>query len=288
MKRFCVLLAVAGVLSGCCRRAPVRVVDPFLGRTVVVPPATGAASIGPADPYYRNTPNSMTPPTPVPQITPGTPDTGTQPSKSGQTPGVSTPSEDFDYPGFSTPGTPLSDPYSPQTPATPLSFSARPTPSDSLGASRPPTRERVVRVLKPRPKTAAGSVGEQEGGFRLVSAIGEPGCVESAPPKGKPSVAAVEFTSQADYGHDADHTWLRGKLEHSQIDRQWKLRYIPIGETTDEFGGSVVLPDPTLLSGCERGDFIEVHGKIRKGDPPKGCSHSYEVARVERFRPGAE
>jgi len=267
MKRLFVLLAVAGVVSGCCRRAPVSVVDPFLGRTMIAPPGTGAA--GPADPYYRNTPSFMTPPRSVPQTTPGT---GTQPPASGQTPGDSSPNGDFSYPGFSAPGAGPSDPYPPQT----------------HGTSRPPTRERVVRVLEPRPKTAAGPPEQEEGGFRLVSAVEEPGRVESVPPKGDPSVVAAQFTSQANYGHDADYAWLRGKLEYSQIDLQWKLRYIPIGGTTDEFGGSVVLPDPAVISGCERGDFVEARGRIRKADPQRGYSPIYEVASVERFHPAVD
>ena len=96
-------------------------------------------------------------------------------------------------------------------------------------------------------------------------------------------VVAAKFTSTSDYGYDSDYRWVRGQLEYSQIDRQWKLRYIPIDGETDSFGGSVVLSDPALLSGCERGDFIEAHGKIADREVQKGYAPTYEVAQVKRL-----
>jgi len=146
----------------------------------------------------------------------------------------------------------------------------------------------VVRILEPRPKTASGSPVKEAGGFRLVSGTEEPEVVGKAAPKEDSPVVAAKYTSQANYGHAADYAWLRGRLEHSQVDGQWKLRYIPIGGTTDEYGGSVVLSDPAMLSGCERGDFIEVRGKMRKADLTKGRSPIYDIAGVERFHPTGE
>jgi hypothetical protein len=104
--------------------------------------------------------------------------------------------------------------------------------------------------------------------------------------------SAAEFTARENYGHDPDYRWLRGKLEYSQIDRRWKLRYIPIDGTaidgtTDDFGGSVVLPDEKRLAGCERGDFVEVRGQLGKKAPNSDFSPTYEVAEVKRLGPAA-
>lgn len=138
-----------------------------------------------------------------------------------------------------------------------------------------------------RPESASGP-----GGVRLVSGTEGPddsgevtaaGGSAGAPGDG---TAAAEFAPQGTYGHDPEYRWLRGKLEYSQIDRRWKLRYIPIDGATDEFGGSVVLPDPKLLAGCERGDFVEVRGKLGQRDEKKGFAPSYEAAEVKRLGQG--
>jgi hypothetical protein len=95
-------------------------------------------------------------------------------------------------------------------------------------------------------------------------------------------VASAGFTAPSDYGYDPDYRWVRGKLEYSQIDRKWKLRYIPIDGETDAFGGSVVLSDAAKLEGCQRGDFLLVRGKPADEEAPKGFAPVYEVAEVER------
>jgi hypothetical protein len=97
------------------------------------------------------------------------------------------------------------------------------------------------------------------------------------------STSAAESAPPANYGFDPEYRWLRGKLEYSQIDRQWKLRYIPIDGTTDEFGGSVILPDPKVLAGCERGDFIEVQGQLGQKTAKDSYAPPYEAAKVKRL-----
>jgi len=94
---------------------------------------------------------------------------------------------------------------------------------------------------------------------------------------------ATESGPPANYGHDPEYRWLRGKLEYSQIDRHWKLRYIPVDGTTDDFGGSVVLPDPKTLAGCERGDFIEVQGQLGQKTAKDTYAPSYQVSKVKRL-----
>jgi len=97
------------------------------------------------------------------------------------------------------------------------------------------------------------------------------------------STPAAESVPPANYGHDPEYRWLRGKLEYSQIDRHWKLRYIPVDGTTDDFGGSVILPDPKTLAGCERGDFIEVQGQLGQKTAKDSYAPSYQVAKVKRL-----
>jgi len=93
------------------------------------------------------------------------------------------------------------------------------------------------------------------------------------------------FSPRAPYGHDPEYRWLKGRLEYSQIDRRWKLRYIPIDGTTDEFGGSVILSSTSLLSGYERGQFVEVHGSLGRSaqDKTPGYAPEFEVQEIKRL-----
>ena len=135
-----------------------------------------------------------------------------------------------------------------------------------------------------RPESASG-----RSGVRLASGTEDPddsAAVKAAvgvSPATTGRTAAAEFAPRADYGYDPEYRWLRGKLEYSQIDRRWKLRYIPVDGTTDQFGGSVVLPDPKLLAGCERGDFVEVRGQVGQKTANSGYAPRYEVAEVKRL-----
>lgn len=72
----------------------------------------------------------------------------------------------------------------------------------------------------------------------------------------------VETIDPALYGYAPDYAWLRGRLEYSPTMRQWKLRYIPIDGTTDQFGGSVKLPDSPALTSFKPGDMVTVRGTV--------------------------
>jgi hypothetical protein len=122
----------------------------------------------------------------------------------------------------------------------------------------------------------ASAVRQPDDSATVAAAVGV-----SDETSGSPSTA--EVSPQADYGHDAEYRWLRGKLEYSQIDRHWKLRYIPIDGATDDFGGSVILPDAKILAGCERGDFIEVQGQLGQKTTKDSYAPSYEAAKVKRL-----
>jgi hypothetical protein len=164
-------------------------------------------------------------------------------------------------------------------------------------------RERVVRVLPPRPRqeevsrpisTASASEPRPPqtapGGIDIMdlppvvksdstSASG-PSAREPAESTESPSAAAL----RNNYARGDNYETLRGRLEFSQVDRRWKLRYVPIDGQTDQYGGSVILSDPNVLRGCERGDFVEVRGKLGETNPKKeGFAPVYQVAELKKL-----
>jgi hypothetical protein len=115
----------------------------------------------------------------------------------------------------------------------------------------------------------------------LPPATGEAGA------DGKPSRAAqapVNIPADrpgAAYGYDADYATLRGKLEYSVTTRRWKLNYLPPEGPIDEFGGSVVLPDPSQLNGFEAGDFVTVQGTFSAPTAGAGLA-MFAIQRIKR------
>lgn len=98
--------------------------------------------------------------------------------------------------------------------------------------------------------------------------------------------AGSDSQSLPRYGHAADYSTLRGKLEYSASSKQWKLRYIPIDGDTDNYGGSVVLSSSTGLDGFKAGEFVAVQGAIsaKAGGSSHGFSANYDLARIERVQ----
>jgi len=290
MRSLLVLVVATSLFCGCRCQAP-PAVDPFFGRTRVEPPATGCISSGPVDPYFQ-----------APPV--GTSSRAMEPRAAA--------------------------PIGESAPA--VAGREGPPPRATLAG-----RQRVIRILQPRPKTAERPSGDQRPGSLAGSAVTEQGrpatnrrvvdimdlpkpdtpgtaskIPSAAPPGGfrlvsgtttasteSPASSGVsaasqtsagdeedstkQFTPHSNYGHDPAYGRLRGKLEYSQIDRRWKLRYIPIDGKTDKYGGSVVLADPALLSGCERGDFVEISGRLGGQDPKNGFAPTYHPAEVKRL-----
>lgn len=112
-------------------------------------------------------------------------------------------------------------------------------------------------------------------GFR-GSASDEPG--------GQTSQSSSSQSSSQRYAHDRDYTRLSGRLEYSNIDRVWKLRYIPAGGIdgdNDEFGGSVILPDVQELDQFESGDFVEIEGEpLPREANDSGYAPRYDLRRI--------
>ena len=315
MQRLLALLMVLTALAGC-RGQGVPGTDPFFGHTRVPPPGTGSISSGPTDPYY-GVPGTAPPTVTVPQIPSAT---GTQPGVSGGSEGY-TPPGGFNYRGSSWTrgGSPVAS--RPGTGVARPSLPGRSPRVASKTTPTPARREPVIQVLRPRSRGESGSQEIRIQPSARASTAEEPrllnvarGAIEitdlpparqlastaraqsasgaggvrpasgiEGPDDSAEVTAAVEFTPQGSYGYDPDYGRLRGKLEYSQIDRHWKLRYIPVDGTTDRFGGSVVLPDPKVLTGCQRGDVVEVRGRLGQKGTKDGYAPTYDVAKIKRL-----
>jgi hypothetical protein len=85
------------------------------------------------------------------------------------------------------------------------------------------------------------------------------------------------------YGHDPRYGWLQGKLEYSPSQKRWKLRYIAVEDVSDDYGGSVILPDSGKLKNFQSGDFVTVHGRVlAAAEKSKGFSPTYGIERIVR------
>ncbi len=86
------------------------------------------------------------------------------------------------------------------------------------------------------------------------------------------------------YGYDRhDYAWLKGKLEYSLAQRCWKLRYIPLTDPADAFGGSLILQETPELGDTYRpGDYVTVIGAISEEESGSGVAPRYEVHTLER------
>jgi len=241
MKRQHVLLiaTIIGCTAGCNMQSPRF--DPFLGRTTVPPPATGhivSPIPGTTDPYYP--PGTTNVPGPAPSST------GSVVPQSGT---------------------------SPQTiPVTPQQGSVNSRRGDSL-VTRPTSTTKKPSAVVQAAHTSDIRIVEPEADKSTATDSNEPGrfraAADAAPLSAKSRAAGgdVDSTSHSsqDYGFAPDYRWLQGTLEYSRIDRQWKLRYIPIDGDTDDYGGSVLLPDSAELADLEPGAFVRVEGQIAAG-----------------------
>lgn len=108
---------------------------------------------------------------------------------------------------------------------------------------------------------------------RSVYAVGQ-----SAAPQASNDHAA----SDSVFGYDPQYRWLKGQLEYSEIERRWKLRYIPIDGATDDHGGSVLLPEGTELGDFRPGDYVTLYGEVGAHDEnSKGYAPVYHADRIE-------
>ena len=85
------------------------------------------------------------------------------------------------------------------------------------------------------------------------------------------------------YGYSPDYRTLSGRLEYSQAEQRWKLRYIPhdapIGQM-DSHGGSVSLDNSEMLNGHAAGDFVVISGQL--GEQPANAADFAPTFRVDQ------
>jgi len=97
-----------------------------------------------------------------------------------------------------------------------------------------------------------------------------------------PQPSNDQGASDSVFGYDPHYRWLKGQLEYSEIERRWKLRYIPIDGATDDHGGSVLLPEGTELGDYRPGDYVTLYGEVGAHDEnSKGYAPVYHADRIE-------
>lgn len=282
MKRTLVVSFLALFSLGCqgCQ-TPSPTLDPFLGRTTVPPPPTGV--VGPA--AVGSTPDSggflqRSPPT-----VPGTNNQFTPPESRNDLytpPGMNSAPPVGAYPGYQS---------SKDPPAGAPSATFRAV----AEASEPPAESGVqqasfnneIRIVEPSPAASSATSN-----ISTVPITAGPNDIMNLPPKN--SSGGVSSSTMSDrrtlrpvigtgYSHDPQYSRLSGRLEYSQVERQWKLRYIPIDGNTDRYGGSVVL-DSSQVQGFAPDDFVSVRGQVSARAHSGSFSPVYEVAQIEPLR----
>ncbi len=182
---------------------------------------------------------------------------------------------------------------------------SKPAPEESTSSS--PSQRSVIRIVEPAESTAAmeeiNSVGtgetkweQQAAGENETASADQPntssgpsasfagfrGSSVEATEQSPPSTDQVSDSDR--YGYATNYRRLRGRLEYSNIDRQWKLRYIPVGGIdgdNDEYGGSVVLPDVPELDQFSSGDFVEIEGApLPRNAGDSGFAPQYDLRSI--------
>ncbi len=301
MSRTVASLALAFLLAGCQGSTSQGPVDPFLGPTRVPPPPTGSVDTPPPDSYYQSPPQHV-PPQHVPPHPGGAHSAHPSPAMSAQhdgrwpaQSGAALPSEGWSAtPNFSG-ATLVSEAATPDM---------RPQQDPQAAAAATVNREPIVRILEPPARAAPPPSptshsstparvvnivnlpkvdGAAASGFRTVSATEAGDSAGAVVPAVAEQPAGTFAPAAGQYGFDPSYAWLRGKLEYSQVDRRWKLRYIPLDGPTDEYGGSVVIANEAALAGCERSDFVAVRGRVTRSHSGHGFAPLYEVTALERL-----
>ena len=284
MRRLLALIFIVGLCAGCKNRP--AALDPFLGRTKVPPPATGA--VGAQPPGAWNYPAA--PPTLNTSNAGGSiySQPGGSPLSSGLNNGVAPASP------FSTPAAPATGGSS----STPARFTgtsgAAPLSANTAAVSGGGSNGQAIRIVESPAGTASNPAarsgtltGAATGGVDIMdlpvsSRAAQPKTAEGtgrATPQSyeQPAGSAAPITSGIDlaaarnstipgqepaYGFDAAYSQLNGRLEYSPADGRWQLRYVEPGLRPDQLGGLVVLAPTSPVAGFRNGDFVSVRGRV--------------------------
>jgi len=270
------------VLLGCQAGPPAA--DPFQ-RPLVPPPSTG--DITPIQPGMVSVPNAQPAP---PVVSPGT---GYAPPAGNYTFGAGAGS----IYGAPPAGNQGAAPYVPQPPTYPVPRTQVPLNSTPQPSTAPYSYPAPVQQ-----QPAAGSIYNRQSSFdRSVSAPARRGEASGTmnvarasypgPVDDEPEVQPRRSTrgnGPADrgetYGFDPNYAWLHGKLEYSQVQSQWKLRYIALNGETDKYGGSVVLVGDAPLAAHKPGEFVSVSGAIaEQAGGQEGFAPTYRVDQIVKL-----
>lgn len=306
--RTCVLGLMAALLLGC--KTPPPGIDPFL-RTRVPPPASGEAAPlyegGAYDPAQQGSPieqpgqgtyqpppvddsGSSSAPVQTPYERQNTPARFRTSARRDASPSVQGAADGLEPPEVELAG----GETEPEAATVQLAGGS----SSEAPRSRvvPATYQSEIRILTPQDSDEAPESDQAADGSDLQSDVNnkwqgadapthasEQAAGESTSPSagvGPHNVAAVSSGSNEPYAYDPLYGWLRGKLEYSQRDRRWKLRYIPVDGNTDRYGGSVVLTNPQMLEGFEPGEFVEVQGALAGSVGREPFAPGYRIERI--------
>lgn len=108
-----------------------------------------------------------------------------------------------------------------------------------------------------QPKTAEGARGTQQS-FNQPTPPGEISSGINASTARTSTLPGQEPT----YGFNAAYSQLNGRLEYSQADGRWLLRYVEPGMRPDQLGGVVVLAPNTASADLRNGAFVSAYGRI--------------------------
>lgn len=249
---FRLALATLVLLVGGCRNQPAQL-DPFLGRTTVPAPPTGAVGAQP--------PGVMAYPAAPPSFT--SPPTGTTTVPS-TVPGTFVPNSSMPAPRpLSSTSPPANNlPSSPPTNfnvSTPMRVVA-PDPNRRLVAGPSTSGGVDIMDLPVRGKSSQNktAVGAARGALQSYEApSGATYNVENAVAQ----VVTLPGQNPA-YGFDETYSRLNGRLEYSPADGRWLLRYVAPEKQPDRFGGLVALTPMGSMNGFRSGDFVTADGRI--------------------------
>ncbi len=170
--------------------------------------------------------------------------------------------------------------------ATATAMPATTSTASVTASTQPQTPDRpAIQELTDLPAVGASSQSGAKSPTNTAQATGQMSdramqVAAQAPDRAMPVNTPAEQPG-ATYGYDPDSKTLRGKLEYSVAARRWKLIYLSPDGPIDEYGGSVILPDPGQLNGFEAGDFVTVQGTFT---PPTagGGVPMFAIQRIKR------
>ena len=137
--------------------------------------------------------------------------------------------------------------------------------------------------------TPADTRTASTGDMRWTSDRPTGGAPAATPPAATPpgaTMAGVQKTSfKADvpYGYDTSYQWLRGQLDYAPGNGGWRINYVPPYGERDRLGGSVAIANPQALTGLQRGDHVELRGRVVQRWTGGAMTSVYQVATAQRI-----